>query len=240
MDGTVPLHDNRNESGTKQSVFADVGGSSIKLFQNDRLLRSSATKHGGLPRNDIFKIITTLPRKPEALIIGMRGVWTPAEKRYWQKRFKNLAGKVVVMSDIELAHLRAFGKKPGIILNAGTGSIAYGRSASGKTARAGGLGPLLGDEGSGFWIGREYLKRVKKANWPTLRALAVRPTAVRDIAAYARQALRDPRAKPIIKEAKAHLNELVRSVQKQLKWQGHVNVKTVGGLFKNKLFRNFI
>ena len=42
-------------------------------------------------------------------------------------------------------------------LVAGTGSVAYGRNAAGKTARAGGWGYLAGDEGSAYWIGREAL-----------------------------------------------------------------------------------
>jgi N-acetylglucosamine kinase-like BadF-type ATPase len=43
---------------------------------------------------------------------------------------------------------------------AGTGSIAYGRDANGRAARAGGWGYLLGDEGGGFWLGRAALAAV--------------------------------------------------------------------------------
>jgi N-acetylglucosamine kinase-like BadF-type ATPase len=49
---------------------------------------------------------------------------------------------------------------PGIILIAGTGAIAFGRNAKGEEARAGGWGPLLGDEGSGYAIAREGLMAV--------------------------------------------------------------------------------
>jgi N-acetylglucosamine kinase-like BadF-type ATPase len=49
---------------------------------------------------------------------------------------------------------------PGVVIIAGTGSIAYGRDAAGRTARAGGWGYLLGDEGGGFWIGRAALSAV--------------------------------------------------------------------------------
>ncbi len=48
----------------------------------------------------------------------------------------------------------AFGSGPGVIVIAGTGSIAYGRNAEGQTARAGGWGFAISDEGSGHWIGR--------------------------------------------------------------------------------------
>lgn len=62
-----------------------------------------------------------------------------------------LAGAVVNLSD------------PGMILIAGTGSVAYGRNAMGAEARAGGLGWLIGDEGSGFWIARRALEAVARA-----------------------------------------------------------------------------
>jgi N-acetylglucosamine kinase-like BadF-type ATPase len=48
----------------------------------------------------------------------------------------------------------AFGSEPGVIVIAGTGSIAYGRDARGKTQRAGGWGFAISDEGSAHWIGR--------------------------------------------------------------------------------------
>ena len=48
----------------------------------------------------------------------------------------------------------AFGGGPGVIVIAGTGSIAYGRNREGQTARAGGWGFAISDEGSGHWIGR--------------------------------------------------------------------------------------
>ena len=48
----------------------------------------------------------------------------------------------------------------GIVIVSGTGSIAYGRDAEGRASRAGGWGYLLGDEGSGYWIGRLALRAV--------------------------------------------------------------------------------
>ena len=46
---------------------------------------------------------------------------------------------------------------PGVIAIAGTGSIVYGRDASGRVARAGGWGFAISDEGSGHWIGRHAI-----------------------------------------------------------------------------------
>jgi glucosamine kinase len=61
---------------------------------------------------------------------------------------------IAVLGDMEIALEAAFDTRPGIIVNAGTGSFAYGRNAKGETARAGGWGFAIGDEGSAHWIGR--------------------------------------------------------------------------------------
>lgn len=62
---------------------------------------------------------------------------------------------VKVMGDHIVAHRAAFGTMPGVLVVAGTGSIAYGRNDQGEAARAGGWGPTVSDEGSAYWIGRE-------------------------------------------------------------------------------------
>ena len=63
-----------------------------------------------------------------------------------------------VTDDALIALAGATGGDPGLIVIAGTGSIAFGRNASGKTARAGGWGYIFGDEGSGFDIARAALR----------------------------------------------------------------------------------
>jgi glucosamine kinase len=57
----------------------------------------------------------------------------------------------------------AFGEGPGVLLIAGTGSVAFGRGPTGTFARCGGWGPFFGDEGSGAWIGRKALSVVTAA-----------------------------------------------------------------------------
>jgi glucosamine kinase len=64
-----------------------------------------------------------------------------------------VSGEVKVVGDMEIALAAAFGPGPGIIVIAGTGSIAYGRNAQGTSTRAGGWGYAVSDEGSGYWIG---------------------------------------------------------------------------------------
>jgi N-acetylglucosamine kinase-like BadF-type ATPase len=58
---------------------------------------------------------------------------------------------------MQIALQAAFGAAPGVIAIAGTGSIAYGRDAQGRTARAGGWGFAISDEGSAHWIGRQAI-----------------------------------------------------------------------------------
>ena len=65
-----------------------------------------------------------------------------------------LSTPVDVVGDMQIALEAAFDEGPGVIVIAGTGSIAYGRDRQGKTGRAGGWGFAIGDEGSAHWIGR--------------------------------------------------------------------------------------
>src|SRR5450631_85200 len=60
--------------------------------------------------------------------------------------------RVVVTDDATVALSGALAGEPGVVVISGTGSIAFGRNAEGRTARAGGWGYLFGDEGGGFWI----------------------------------------------------------------------------------------
>jgi glucosamine kinase len=75
-----------------------------------------------------------------------------------------VAGEIEIVGDVEIAFEDAFGTGPGVIVIAGTGSIAYGRNSSGDTARAGGWGHAISDEGSGYWIGIEAVRSALRAN----------------------------------------------------------------------------
>ena len=67
--------------------------------------------------------------------------------------------RVQVVHDTRLI-LAAAGLEAGIVLIAGTGSVAYGRDSEGGEVRVGGWGWMLGDEGSGVWIVREAVREV--------------------------------------------------------------------------------
>ena len=70
---------------------------------------------------------------------------------------------IEVIGDNLVALEAAFGTGPGVIAIAGTGSIVYGRDAAGHTARAGGWGFAVSDEGSGHWIGRRAISAILSA-----------------------------------------------------------------------------
>lgn len=74
-----------------------------------------------------------------------------------------ISAGIEVVGDMEIALQAALGDEPGVIVIAGTGSIAYGRDAHGKIARAGGWGFAVSDEGSAHWIGREAVAAVLRA-----------------------------------------------------------------------------
>ncbi len=80
--------------------------------------------------------------------------------------------RCVVVTDIEIALAAAFADGPGIVVSAGTGSVAVGRDKEGARHRIGGYGWQMGDEGSGYAIGRAALGAVSRA--PTDAAHAPR------------------------------------------------------------------
>jgi len=67
---------------------------------------------------------------------------------------------VLVVNDALVALEAGAPDQPGVVVIAGTGSISYGRNANNEAARAGGWGFVLGDEGSGYWIGRAAIRAV--------------------------------------------------------------------------------
>lgn len=97
------------------------------------------------------------PRTIQHVCIGMAGA-SLAEAVHWaQQTIRELIpdSTIYVAGDHVIAHRAAFGTSPGVLVISGTGSIAFGRNQNGETARAGGWGPNVSDEGSAFWVGRE-------------------------------------------------------------------------------------
>ncbi len=97
--------------------------------------------------------------------LGLAGVRSPADAARIAGVLKARTGAAVAVGDdAESALLGAFAGDPGIVVIAGTGSAAYGRSADGEACRVGGRGYLLGDEGGGYWIGSEAIRRALRSS----------------------------------------------------------------------------
>ena len=94
--------------------------------------------------------------------IGMAGIDRPSDCDIWLPNLRSLAGVIRLTNDAELV-LSALDGAAGVAVIAGTGSIALGRDRRGATARAGGWGHVLGDEGSGYDIGRMALQAAARA-----------------------------------------------------------------------------
>ncbi|HSB61241.1 MAG TPA: BadF/BadG/BcrA/BcrD ATPase family protein [Vicinamibacteria bacterium] len=101
----------------------------------------------------------------DAICLGMAGVDRELDGEIVRAIMRRIGAKTrtIVVNDALVALVAGVADAPGIVLICGTGSIAYGRSARGVAARAGGWGYLLGDEGSGYWIGTHALRAVARA-----------------------------------------------------------------------------
>ncbi|HUX35223.1 MAG TPA: BadF/BadG/BcrA/BcrD ATPase family protein [Gemmatimonadaceae bacterium] len=102
---------------------------------------------------------------PRVVCVGVAGVGRESLRlELWEAlTSREIAEEVVVHTDYAVAFDDAFGQGPGILLLAGTGSVAVGRGPTGAMARCGGWGPDFGDEGGGAWIGRRALSIVAAA-----------------------------------------------------------------------------
>jgi glucosamine kinase len=159
-------------------------------------------------------------------------------------------------SDIEIALVGAHGQRYGLLLLAGTGSVAYAINQTGEALQIGGWGYLLGDKGSGYWLGMQALTtftmahdgRLAKAsrltnrvrgelNLPNGRAIVEwlyrrQPVPVPEVAKLARLVLEeadDWQAQAIIEEAADELAALVQTGLKRLNMP-HAPIAFAGGL----------
>jgi N-acetylglucosamine kinase-like BadF-type ATPase len=174
-------------------------------------------------------------------------------------------GRMSVTTDALIALSGATGGAPGIITISGTGSIAFGRNAEGKTARAGGWGYVFGDSGSGFDLARRALQAALRfeEGWgpPTaLHSMLLDATGASDandllhrfytteyprprIAALSKlvdQAAQsgDAAALEIVELAAGELAHLAAAVRKQLFEPGEeARVAYIGGVFRSAMLR---
>lgn len=102
----------------------------------------------------------------KTLCIGTAGVDRPSDKAIMEEiiRGTGFDGKAIITNDAVTALYGGVGGDEGVILISGTGSICYGRNSEGETKRAGGWGHLIGDEGSGYYIGISAINRIAKGH----------------------------------------------------------------------------
>ena len=107
--------------------------------------------------------------KPDRIVAGVTGLSTGSEiallLALWLAREFGLAVEAVqVVDDMRIAYRSAFRPGEGILVYAGTGSVAFHLAEDGTASRAGGHGYLIDDAGGGYWIGRQALRSVLRAH----------------------------------------------------------------------------
>jgi len=199
---------------------------------------------------------------PAAVCVGMAGMDRPGDEAVVRGVLRRLGcrGQIVVVNDAHVALVAGAGEAPGVVVIAGTGSIAYGIGPAGTAARAGGWGEVYGDEGSAFWVGARALAAVVRAadrRGPAtalsalvlrhagteridglVRQVHTRPDRRQMVAAMAGLVARadadgDAVAAEILRSAASELLIAARSVIEQLGMRGdRFHVVLSGGLFK--------
>jgi len=190
---------------------------------------------------------------PDAAGIGLPGLRDPGIARELGASLSRQAGcPVLATNDADTARAGAFRGGPGVIVIAGTGSGAFGWDGQ-RSARAGGHGFLLGDEGSAYWLGRAAVRAALA--WEdqmggsaaihqavTERVGSSLDALIREVSTHPADRARltvlapvitglagtDPEARRIAERAAGHLAALAEAVQRRL---GPLPVAGAGGVF---------
>ncbi len=253
----------------------DAGGSHTAVAVGDARGRviaraegpGSAMRPGGAERSaavilDVARRAATQAQVslPATLaLVGAAGAGRPLEQQALADAIKaaGVAERADVRGDTEIALAAAFGDGPGILINAGTGSIAHARGADGQLYRAGGHGWQLGDEGGGYWLGRRALAAAARArdgleeSSTLLERLLVAlgletfddlirwtamatPAQVASLAPHVLNAAREGEivAQQIVEEAAAELSQLVRVLLRHFPDHAAIKMATAGGLLR--------
>lgn len=129
----------------------ESGPSNLNIYE-DLTVRSSL--------QDVVKsCIQAADGRPVAACFGLAGAANPQTKARLTDIIQTLElDTFKIVSDAEIALEGAFRGGPGILLIAGTGSVCFGKSATGNIHRTGGWGWLADDAGSAGWIGQRALE----------------------------------------------------------------------------------
>jgi N-acetylglucosamine kinase len=153
--------------GTKTvGLLADEQG---RVVAEARGSGANLQTQGELEVEKVFDgIIETLGREHtiSALCLGIAGVDRPHDEAVIRGILRRLGYRegVRVVNDATIALAAGAPGRVGIVVLAGTGSIAFGADRTGRTARSGGYGFLLADEGSGYWLGHHVLRAAVRSS----------------------------------------------------------------------------
>ncbi len=105
--------------------------------------------------------------RPDAVVAGVTGLSTDSEparllQQVLARAFDMPPEQVMVYDDLRIGYLGAFAPGGGILVYAGTGSIAYHLTKGLNVERCGGHGFLIDDAGGGFWIGQQALRAMMR------------------------------------------------------------------------------
>ncbi len=146
--------------GDEARVLARASVGTVKLMRVGEEVATERLR--GLLEEVAAKAGVSL-REVTRTCFGLAGVSSGTVRGWAERAMAEMVGGVVeVCGDEEIALDAAFRGGPGILVIAGTGSNAIGRGVHGRLVGAGGWGPALGDEGSGFWIGLEAIRAALK------------------------------------------------------------------------------
>jgi N-acetylglucosamine kinase-like BadF-type ATPase len=161
----------------------DAGGSRTKAVLWDSVTGASAEAEGGpcnwsvldpeLCLEAIDAAVAGLRSECDAADRGRLGAVCLCSAGYYAPHHRPMVAQALqdrwpeaqlrLETDLVAAWAGALAARPGVVVIAGTGSVAYGRLANGREARAGGWGPQVSDEGSGYWLACRGLAAVARA-----------------------------------------------------------------------------
>lgn len=245
-------------SATKWALINESGrvASGVLEAMDGHLYRAASVERMQTVLNAIAS--ETAEKKIASVFMGITGV---SRDGSIEKEIDTVfACQSKVVSDIELAYRANFENGQGILLYAGTGSVAYAIDEKGFVHQIGGWGYLLGDEGAGYWIGKEairlalfqieskneikdtslagqILEKMNAHDWDSVKGFVYSQDRSA-IAALSRvvdsaASLGDSDAISILNKAAVHLANLVDRVDKQL-LRKSLPVKFTGGISGSK------
>ncbi len=142
-------------------LITDADGAEVARSEGPagKVVPGMTSQAAAVIRDAVHQAMSGASARLHAICVGASGTGRDEERDSLAASLEadRIAGTVVVLTDADIALEDAFGAGPGILLLAGTGSIAWGKGPTGLTGRCGGWGPFIGDEGSGAWLGRRAL-----------------------------------------------------------------------------------